>query len=341
MKNNKKLKAKGVKLKAILLLTFCFLLYACEDKPKKEKSVAVEQKSVVPPAFNEDSAYQYIQSQVDFGPRVPNSKAHQKCGDYLISTLEKAKISVRVQSFEAKAFDGKILKLRNIIGSINPMATKRIILAAHWDTRPFADQDDVNKSTPIDGANDGGSGVGILLEIARTINSYNIKPEIGIDIILFDGEDYGAPESFTGNHTDTYCLGSQYWAKNKGDYSAYFGILLDMVGAKNATFAREGISMQYAPAVVDVVWNTGHKLGYSSYFIYKITTSITDDHYYMNTLSRIPTIDIIEYNESGNNYFGDYWHTHNDNMDVIEKKTLKAVGQTLLEVIYNESKRLI
>lgn len=341
MKNNKKLNAKSIKLKAILLYALCFTLYACEDKPKKENSVVVEGKSVVAPSFNEDSAYQYVKAQVDFGPRVPNSKSHQRCGDYLIAELERAKIPVKVQSFDAKAFDGTILKLRNIIGSINPQATKRILLAAHWDTRPFADQDSVNKDVPIDGANDGGSGVGILLEIARVINSYNIKPEMGVDIILFDGEDYGAPESFKGSHTDTYCLGSQYWAKNKGSYSAYFGILLDMVGAKNATFALEGTSMQYAPTVANAVWNTAHKLGYGSYFIYKTTTAITDDHYYINVLAHIPTIDIIEYNQKGDNYFGKYWHTHNDNMSVIDKKTLKAVGQTLLEVIYNEAKRLI
>ncbi|MFL5730773.1 MAG: M28 family peptidase, partial [Cytophagaceae bacterium] len=319
-----------------LISLIALTLMGCPGKEKPKEKVT-SQERVPAPVFNADSAYEFVNAQVKFGPRVPNTASHIKCGDFLIAALKKTGAKVTVQTFEANAYDGKKLFLRNIIASINTDAPKRIIFAAHWDTRPFADQDP-DKSyykKPIDGANDGGSGVGILLEVARAINTFKSKPGVGLDLILFDGEDYGAPEEFEGSHANTYCLGSQYWAKNPHG-NAYYGILLDMVGAKNATFAKEGLSMQYAGSIVDKVWQTGHSLGYSSYFIFRETGAITDDHAYVNEFAKIPMIDIIEFKGGGENYFGSYWHTHNDNMDVIDKNTLKAVGQTLLEVVYNE-----
>jgi glutaminyl-peptide cyclotransferase len=316
-----------------LIIGFFFLFSCNKEKPK---NLIAEQETKVPvPVFNEDSSYKFVDQQVKLGPRVPNSVSHFKCGDFLISRLKELGTAVTVQSFEAKAFDGSKLNLRNIIASLNPKANKRIILAAHWDTRPFADQDKVLKDKPIDGANDGASGVGILLEIARAINTFKVNPEVGVDLILFDGEDYGAPESFEGSHNNTYCLGSQYWSKNPHT-NAYYGILLDMVGAKNANFAMEGLSMQYAPSIVRRVWDTANQIGYSQFFVYKEAGAITDDHAYVNEYAKIPMIDIIENEETGGNYFGPYWHTHNDNMSIIDKKTLKAVGQTLLTVVYNE-----
>ena len=344
MKNNKKLQVTSLMLKAnyrlIGLFAFCLLLFACSCEKKVEKKAAETQK-VQTPAFNEDSAYSYVAKQVSFGPRVPNTINHDQCGEYLVSFLKSTGFTVKVQEFQSTAFDGNNLRLKNIIASYKPEASYRILLAAHWDTRPFADQDTVNKNKPIAGANDGGSGVGVLMEIARVIQVSKLKPEVGIDIILFDGEDYGETQDYKGPMKDTYCLGSQYWAKNKGSYSAFFGILLDMVGAKNAKFGKEGNSMQYAPTVVNTVWTTGKNLGYGDTFLDIRTSPITDDHYYINTLASIPTIDIIEFDPENENYFGDYWHTHNDNMNVIDKKTLKIVGQTLLEVIYNDYKSLI
>jgi glutaminyl-peptide cyclotransferase len=242
------------------------------------------------------------------------------------------------QEFTAKSFDGKELKLKNLIISYNHKATKRILLAAHWDTRPFADQDETNPDKPIDGANDGGSGVAVLMELARAINAAEKKPDVGFDIILFDGEDYGQPMSYPGPYQeDSWCLGSQYWAKNKHktDYTAFYGILLDMVGAKDATYAKEGVSVAFAPTIVDKVWSTAGRLGYGNQFVSVKSSGITDDHTYINKLAMIPMIDIIEYNTQGD-YFGSYWHTHDDNINVIDKKSLKAVGQTLIEVLYRE-----
>src|SRR5690606_17278509 len=175
------------------------LVFSCgREKEKKANSTEKPARIVNVPTFNADSAYYFVQKQVDFGPRVPNTPAHRQAGDYFIKTLESFGAVVQVQEFESTTFDGKKLKLRNIIASYFPEKTKRILLAAHWDTRPFADKDDQNKEKPIDGANDGGSGVGVLLEIARVLKD-NTPPEVGIDIILFDGEDWGEKEG--ASHT--------------------------------------------------------------------------------------------------------------------------------------------
>lgn len=291
------------------------------------------------PDFNADSAYSYIAKQVSFGPRVMNSDAHKKCAEYLITMLKKYCDTVYVQESKAKAFDGTWLNFKNIIGSIKPGINNRIFISSHWDSRPFADYDDDEKNykTPIDGANDGASGVGIIFEIARLLHS-NIPP-IGIDFILFDAEDYGQPEkSDYPKQEDTWCLGSQYWSKKphiKGYYAKY-GILLDMVGAENATFYKEGISMQYAPDIVKKVWGAASQQGYSDYFIDSQYGDLIDDHVYINRIAKIPTIDIIHHiNNTGTGFFK-YWHTTKDNLECINKNTLKAVGQTLLTVIFEE-----
>ena len=331
-------------LKLLLVFSLFFLLtglFSCDRTSTTEKPVATttnQEKPLLPvPVFNQDSAYSFIEQQVAFGTRFPNSEAHQKAGDYIINKLKGFdKINVQVQNFKATAFNGQLLSGRNIIASYNPELKKRVLLAAHWDTRPFADQDDERTEEPILGANDGGSGVGILLEIARTLSVSSEQPQVGIDMIFFDLEDYG--DNSTAN---SYCLGSQHWGKNRvpTNYSAYYGILMDMAGAKNARFAQEGYSMQTAPSVVKKVWNMAHRIGYGGFFPFEQAPAITDDHVYVNQLAQIPMIDIIEYSTEGKGYFGSYWHTHDDNMDIIGKETLKAVGQTVTHVIYNEENK--
>lgn len=334
MKNNKNL-FLGTACIAVMLFSGCDTDKKPVEKPVEPKPLPV----IVTPEFNADSSYKYIADQVAFGPRVPNTKPHVECGEFLARFFMKNGGWVLRQEFKARAFDGKELQLKNLIISYNHKATKRILLAAHWDTRPFADQDEKDIKKPIDGANDGASGVGVLMELARVINAAEKKPDVGIDIILFDGEDYGKPNFYPGeSQNDSWCLGSQYWSthKHKSNYSAYYGILLDMVGAKDATFAREGVSMQSAPSVVQNVWSTAARLGYGKHFISTLSDPLIDDHAYVNQQASIPMIDIIEYEMSDDNYFGSYWHTHNDNMNVIDKNTLKAVGQTLIEVLYRE-----
>ena len=290
--------------------------------------------STTVPAFSADSAYKYVQTQVDFGPRVPNTKQHVACGDYLVQQLERFGAKVTVQNVDLTAFDGTVLKSRNIIGCYNPQAETRVLLFAHWDTRPWADNDSNKKNhkKPILGANDGASGVGVLLEIARNLGKQ--LPSIGVDIAFFDAEDYGD----TGGNEDSWCLGTQYWAKNPHvlNYRAKYGILLDMVGAPQAKFYREMISDYYAKDVTDKVWSQASALGFGNYFINEQGGGITDDHVYVNKLTGIPSIDIIQYDKNTSSGFGSYWHTVNDTMENIDKNTLQAVGTTLIHVVYNE-----
>jgi Zn-dependent M28 family amino/carboxypeptidase len=329
----------------LLLLMFGSILFSCENEnTKKEQNDNIIPKEVIKaniqrPDFNADSAYSFIQQQVDFGPRFPNNEAHGKCAEFLKSKLSSYGLQTNIQIGKAKTFNNKDITIKNIIGEYNPDAEKRILLFAHWDSRPFADQDTKDMTKPILGANDGASGVGILLEVARQLSI--LKPAIGIDIIFFDAEDYGQPSSAMSlMDSDSWCLGSQYWAKNlhKPNYKANFGILLDMVGSENAVFTKESISMQFAPDIVNKVWNTASKLGYSNYFTNELTYFVgTDDHKYVNANAKIPSIDIIHYERSSGN-FHHSWHTHNDNMSVIAKPTLSAVGETLMAVILEENK---
>ncbi len=334
-------------MKILISSIVCLSVAACKETSKTLEVQDSAQNSNIPklevPNFNQDSAYKYIADQVAFGPRVPNTIGHKKCAKYLVDKLKSLGIKVIEQDFEAKAWDGTVLKSKNIIGIINPKAEKRILLAAHWDTRPYADQekDKSLHNTPIDGANDGASGVGVLMEIARLVQTSKDKPSVGIDIIFFDAEDYGTPEFHTGeSKPEFWCLGSQYWSshKHQAGYYAYYGILLDMVGAKEAKFYKEGVSMREAESVVNKVWTKGQSLGYSNYFIDKLCAGITDDHTFVNEMTGIKMIDIIQYNDKSTEgqFFGDYWHTHDDNLTVIDKSTLKAVGHTLAEVLYEE-----
>ncbi len=321
---------------------------SCDTKPADNGTGTGGNTTVTPtkpksqaPEFNADSAYAFVQKQVDFGPRVPGSEAHSACRDWLVSKLEGYADRVVKQEGTLPVYSGKQFKFTNIIASFNPEQGNRILLCAHWDTRPFADQDKdpTNHQKPIAGANDGGSGVGVLLEIARLLKGNPVN--IGVDIVLFDLEDYGQPEFAQGpKQTDSYALGSQYWSKNPHvpGYQAKYGILLDMVGAANSRFRIEGFSNQYAPSIVQKVWSTANDLSYGSFFPMEMGPPIQDDHYYVNTLKGIPTVDIIHLESNGYQTFHSSWHTMQDDMSVIDPTTLKAVGQTVLTVLVREDK---
>ena len=308
------------------------------NTPNKKDDIIIEYKKIFIPKFNEDSAYYYVQKQVDFGPRVISSPAWLNCSKWLEKKLLSYTKNVQIQESIIKTYDNKQHTFKNIIASFNPQKeNNRIALFAHWDSRHIADHDTKNTDQPILGANDGGSGVAVLIELARQFSEH--PPEIGVDIILFDAEDYGQPEnSKYDNMPNSWCLGSQYWSKNTHtrNYTPRYGILLDMVAGKNATFYKEGYSRQFAYSITDKIWTQAKELGYGKYFIDKNGPEIIDDHYYVNSIAEIPTVNIIEHDPSTKNGFNKHWHTHKDDMNNIDKKTLHAVGQTLLNIIYNE-----
>ncbi len=332
------LNSSALQLKIFIVGFLCLVLSSCENESNKPQPPA-ETKSqlVATPVFHEDSAFSFVQKQVAFGPRVPNTNAHVACGNWLDSMLRKYADKIYLQTGQVKAYNGTVLNFKNIIAAFNPEVKNRIFLCAHWDTRPFADQDPdpAMRTKPNDGADDGASGVAVLLEVAKALRQQPVK--IGVDLILFDVEDYGNAEG----GEDTYCLGSQYWAKNLHvpGYNARYGILLDMVGAHKSIFPMEAYSIKNAPSVVRTVWNYGAQLGYSNRFLFKPSARpIVDDHFYINQITGIPAIDIIYLDNNLPNQFGAHWHTHQDNLSIIDKNALKAVGQTLLQTVYQEDK---
>lgn len=309
-------------------------LVACGDPEPdaREAEPPGQTPEVAAPVFSGDSAYAYVQKQVDFGPRVPNTPGHQACGDWLVQKFRSFGAKVQTQEMKLRNYQGDILDARNIIASINPDNPTRILLSAHWDTRPWADSDTVDQNKPIPGANDGGSGVAVLLELARQFQTQ--QPSVGVDIILWDAEDGGQ----TGDYI-SWCLGSRHWSENphKPGYQARFGINLDMVGAENATFTREEFSRRFAPHVLDKVWQTAHQLGHGQYFLYvPHNGEIMDDHFYVNRYG-IPMANIIHLSvgQSINGFF-EHWHTHGDDMETISAQTLQAVGETVLKVVLTE-----
>lgn len=310
-----------------------------------EETEEVAKVNPVGPSFNADSAYAFTKAQCDFGPRDMNSRGHDLCGEWIVSKFKEYGCKVTTQTATLAGYDGTKLRSRNIMASINPEATTRILLCAHWDSRPWADNDpdSANWRKPILAANDAASGVAVMLELARIIGKSKdekaFNKQLGIDFVCFDAEDWGTPQwADVADNADSWALGAQYWSKNLPQgYEARYGILLDMVGGVGAKFYREGMSMQYAPEIVKKVWRAAREVGFGSYFPKEDGGMITDDHVPVNQFAKIPTIDIIPYYaDCQQSSFGPTWHTLADNMENIDKNTLKAVGQTLVQVIYKE-----
>lgn len=290
-------------------------------------------------AFSPDSAYRYIQEQVDFGPRVPGTEGHARCRQYIIDKLESfGADSILLQDAEVTAYNGDKLPITNIIAGFNTDNPRRVLVAAHWDSRPWADQDTDSelRQKPVIGANDGASGVAVMLEMAR--NFANKRPNVGVDFIFFDGEDYGDNSGF-GDRQESWCLGSQYWADHLIPYNInnmpIYGILLDMVGGRDARFHYEMFSHDNAPTPTLKVWSEAERLGYDNVFVKSMGGAVTDDHIYM-TRAGIPTTDVIETINNETSSFPPTWHTAHDDMKSIDKGTLKAVGETVLNVLYKE-----
>ena len=286
--------------------------HSAAEEAEEAEMAAAEKLNPMGPAFNADSAYAFVAAQCAFGPRAMNTKSHDDCGEWIAKKFESFGCKVKSQRAELRGYDGTMLRCRNIMASFNPESTTRILLCAHWDTRPWADNDpdSANWRKPIDGANDGASGVAVMLEIARLLNQ-NKNLNIGVDFVCFDAEDWGTPKwSGQEDSEDTWALGAQHFATNlPAGYEARYGILLDAARAA----------------------------GYGSFFPKSDGGMITDDHVPLNEKAKIPTIDIIAfYPDCVQSSFGPTWHTLNDNLQNIDRNTLKAVGQTVIQTLYSE-----
>lgn len=317
-----------------------FLIVATLFSSCKSNKQVEEVLNPVGPAFIADSAMAYCQAQCDFGPRTMNSKAHDLCEEWIINKFKRFGLEVETQKADLTGWDGTKLHSTNIIARFNPQAERRILICAHWDSRPWADNDpdSANWRKPVLAANDGASGVGVMLEVARLLQN-DTTLAIGVDLVCFDAEDYGTPQWAEKNEDseNTWALGAQYWAKNLPEgYKPQFGILLDMVGGQGAKIYQEHFSLRYAASIVDKVWSAARHAGFSSVFANEVGGGVTDDHIPVNEAG-IPTVDIIPfYPDCRQSSFGPTWHTINDDMEHLDANTLKAVGQTLIQVIYSE-----
>ncbi len=327
------------RLSAAVLL--CMMLAACstDDTPDTalDDGIDFTDRGRDVPSFSADSAFAFIEAQLAFGPRNPNSEGHRAASAWFTEKLREyaGRRAVFTQEFEHQGYD-EVLDMVNIIASFNPTASDRIMLCAHWDTRPRAEHDDDPdaRDTPLMGADDGASGVAVLLELARIMADN--PPPIGVDIILFDGEDYGEEGDLAN-----YFLGSRYWSANPPvpGYMPRFGILLDMVGGREALFPLEQYSARYAPAVQQEVWSIADELGFER-FLNEPGMYVQDDHMILNEEYGLPTINIIHQSRQpgygdGTWNFPPWWHTHGDDIEIIDRDVLGEVGEVLLELIYN------
>ena len=290
---------------------------------------SIPDNTVAKAEFCGDSAFAFVKAQCDFGARVPGTPAHKAAADYMVDMLKSWGAQVIEQKAPITTFDNTKIEIRNIIAQFNTDAAKRILLIAHYDCRPWADADpvDANRHKPVLGANDAASGVGVLLEVARQMGLK--APNIGVDILLCDLEDWGEE-----HNEESWALGTQYWASHPhvDGYRPMFGILLDMVGGAGATFSKEYFSTRYAGSVVNEVWNIAAQCGYGSVFVNSQGGAITDDHIAINRAG-IPCIDIIHTVAGSDTGFFGAWHTTSDTLDNISTETLTAVGTVITTLI--------
>ena len=342
-----------------ILLACTLLLAGCGLSAKRSVSESGQSSvSAGGLSFSGDSAYAYVAGQVAFGPRVPGTDAHHDCVQYIGRTLERFGATVEIQTGEVMRYDGEWQHVANICAHLPAdsayQGEKTVLLCAHYDSRPWADQEEdySHRMSPILGANDGASGVGVLMEVARQWQNLSERKR-PVEIVLFDCEDMGTPQFYTGKQREhTWCLGAQLWARmlvesrkskvesreskvesreSKAVYA--FGILLDMVGDPNASFPREYYSEQYAGKYVEKIWRTAEQLGYGHRFVSTRSYPITDDHYYVNTIAKIPCVDIIHYVPGSETGFAWWWHTYSDDMRNVNPGTLQEVGKVLMSVI--------
>ena len=284
------------------------------------------------PRFDEDHAFSYLVAQCDFGPRNPGSDGYYACLDYLITELDQSANEIILQdfSYQEQRYN-KRYNLENIIARYNPDSEFQTVISAHWDTRPWADQEDLrqDRDQPIIGANDGASGVAILLELARIMGEN--PPPIGVNLVFFDGEDLGVP-----GENATYCQGSRFFAKNLPIPRPDEAINLDMVGDKQLVLPIERYSLEYHPKLVRHLWDRAKDMGLDA-FIGRVDYAIYDDHIPLNEIAGIPSIDIIDFKYP--NSYANFWHTLNDIPENCSEESLGQVGDLMVDYIYNREEQ--
>ena len=271
--------------------------------------------------FNGPAAFKYVEQQMAFGPRVPNTPGHQKTGDWLLAELRARADTVIVQAFRQTTTKGQTLQLRNFFARFRPQATDRVLFLAHWDTRPFADKSANlgQQRLPVPGANDGASGVAVLLGVADALKAK--PPTIGVDLLFVDGEDYGD----FADSTETL-IGARYFAKHlPPGYTTLFAVLFDMVGDRDLEIVQEGFSVQNAPEVVQRVWQTADRLGYGRTFVNRVGQALTDDHVPLQRAG-IRAIDVIDFDFP-------YHHTTEDTIDKVSAESLQIVGNVAVALV--------
>ena len=299
----------------ILHNLFILLLAACQARAGAGNGAKTTRE------FNGQTAFTYVEQQMAFGPRIPNTPGHDKMGDWLAAQLRQRADTVIVQAFTQKTSKGVTLRLRNFFARFRPEATDRVLFLAHWDTRPKADKSANlgQQQLPVPGANDGASGVAVLLGVADALKAR--APGIGVDLLFVDGEDYG---DFTDS-TETL-LGARYFAAHlPTGYTPLFAVLFDMVGDKDLQFLQEGFSMSKAPEVVQRVWQVANQLGYAQVFVPRADEALIDDHVPLQQAG-IHAIDVIDFTFP-------YHHTTEDTIDKVSAASLQIVGDVAVALV--------
>ncbi len=321
---------------ALLAAASILLLAGCQSGAvREERANAAPMQAQSPaapaeprarrPEFDGAKAFEMLKRQCEFGPRPSGSEAARKTRAFLLAELSRYADQVETQEFtyRDRVYSNREISLSNIIGIFNPEAKRRVLLCAHWDTRPVADMEiDADKRRrPILGANDGASGVAVLLELARLFKQQ--KPQIGVVMVFLDGEDYGDWDRMEG-----VLLGAKHFARNMKKYRLEYGILLDMIGDKNLQVYREVNSERYAPRVNDRVFRIARELGFEKNVIDQLKTEVIDDHIPINEAG-LPTIDLIDFDYA-------YWHTLEDTVDKCSPQSLAIIGSLVAETVYRE-----
>jgi hypothetical protein len=283
-------------------------------------------------SFDGQTAYGYVKTQLDFGPRIPGSVGARKTGDWIVAQMKQRADTVIEQRWTHVTQKGDTLPLRNILARFRPQATERVLYLTHWDTRPVSDDASVpadKRSTPVPGANDGASGVALLIALGDVLKKS--PPNVGVDLLFVDGEDYGP--SFDPGKDQDVLLGSRYFADHlpSADYQPMFGILFDMIGDAVLRIPQESNSINGAPEVVKRVWDTARDLGYDQTFVTEDQGAITDDHVPLlkKGLRVIDVID-LDYPAPG---MRRYHHTPDDTLDKVSPRSLQIVGDVAVTLV--------